>query len=314
MQLFRRVRRFWTEPVRPEPLAAFRIAAGVSITLSVLLGMAGNLKLMFGDGGLIPGSTAEEVLARTGRLSLKHGALDGALGSWLLMGLLLGALVCVTLGYRTRIAAAVGYVILVSFTQRSLTLTNGGDDLAVHALFYLVLAPAGAVWSLDARRNGGSSAVPAWALRLMQIQLCLIYSATALSKIAVAGPQDWLTGEAVYWALNDITLTRWSYALLPVPMFLCRILTWSTLLFEVSFPLLVWWSRTRKWLLLAGLGLHLGILLTLQVGFFSPNILVFYLLFVPAESLVAARQWLLERKRAWGSTSVAVARLGDEAR
>jgi hypothetical protein len=283
---------FWTAPVRPEPLAAFRIFAGVSITLSVLLGIATDVGLMFSERGLIPGETAEGVLARTGRFSLKHGVLDTTLGSSILLALLLSALVCVTVGYRTRIAAAVGYVLLVSFTQRSLTLTNGGDDLAVHALFYLVLAPAGAIWSLDAKRCGTKKQVAPWALRLMQIQLCLIYFSTALSKINVAGPRDWLTGEAVYWALNDITLTRWSYALVPVPLIVCRLMTWGTLAFEFSLPLLVWVPRLRRPLLLAGLGLHLGILLTMQVGFFSPNILVFYLLFVPPEALVRLRERL----------------------
>lgn len=289
MQRLGQLRAFWTAQVRPEPLAAFRIAAGVSITLSVLLGMVGDLGLMFSDGGLIPGATAEGVLTRTGRFSLKRvfGAslFDGTLGTWILVALLLTALLCVTVGWRTRIAAAVSYVLLVSFTQRSLTLTNGGDDLAVHALFYLMLAPAGALWSLDAKRRGAQKQIPVWPIRLMQIQLCLIYFATALSKLNAVGPRDWLTGEAVYWALNDITLTRWSYALLPIPIFVCRLLTWGTLLFEFSFPFLIWVPRLRSALLFAGLGLHVGILLSLQVGFFSPNILAFYLLFVPADTL-----------------------------
>lgn len=284
------VRRFWTEPVSGEPLAAFRIVAAVSIAASVVFGIAPDLELFFSDQGLIPGSAADAILAQTGRFSLKRGpsgafsALDGVTGSWLMLIALLFALGFVAVGKYTRWAAAVSYVLFASFTQRSLTLTNGGDDLAVQALFYLVIAPAGAVWALDAKA-GGERRVAAWSVRLIQIQLCVVYLATGLSKLDAAGPSDWLSGHAIYYALNDITLTRFAYPLLPVPLLLCKLLSWATLAFEIGFALLIWIPRIRPWLLASGLCLHAGIALTMQVGFFSSNMLMFYAVFLAPDVL-----------------------------
>jgi uncharacterized membrane protein YphA (DoxX/SURF4 family) len=268
--------------MRAEPVAAFRVAAAVAIACHVVFGIAPDLPPFFTDDGLIPGELADRVLAHTGRFSLKRafgGVLDTALGSWCVLFALLGALGLLAAGIRARIAAGVAYLLLASFTQRSLTLTNGGDDLAVHALFYLMLVPS----------TRGVTHVAPWAVRLAQIQLCLIYFYTGISKLDANGPSDWLTGEAVYWALNDITLTRFSYAAFPVPLWICRVLSWATLVFEIGFPVLILLPRVRPWLLVVGVGLHTSIALTMHVGFFSPNILVYYGLFVSPEALTRAR-------------------------
>ena len=104
-------------------------------------------------------------------------------------------------------------------------------------LFYLMFAPAGAVWSLDAlRRRGGRRPDPAVVGAAMQIQLCVMYFFTGVSKLGdgLIG-NDWITGEAVYWVLNDLSLTRWPYYYLPVPLIVCRFLSWGTLAFELGF-------------------------------------------------------------------------------
>ncbi len=50
---------------------------------------------------------------------------------------------------------------------------------------------------------------------------------------------------------------------------ICRVLGWFTVAFEVGFPLLVLWRRANPWVLLAGMGFHLGILALMNVGAFS---------------------------------------------
>ncbi len=47
---------------------------------------------------------------------------------------------------------------------------------------------------------------------------------------------------------------------------LTLLLSWGTLLFEMSFPFLVWLPAANPWILLAGLGLHGGIALLMDVG------------------------------------------------
>ena len=58
-------------------------------------------------------------------------------------------------------------------------------------------------------------------------------------------------------------------------------MTYVSLWWEVLFPLLVLYRRTRFPALLFGLLFHLGIWLTIEVGWFSFYIMSFYAVWVP---------------------------------
>jgi Vitamin K-dependent gamma-carboxylase len=310
---------FWTRPIRAEPLALFRILIGVVILLSLLTSFGPRLPLDLGPDGLCPGRAADDWIKRSGRFCLMRGPVnlpfldevvpaqsaqawrtwcdDPTHAAWIL-AVLVAAVVCMTVGIGTRFSTIVAWALFVSFNQRLPWVLNGGDSMMRCALFYLIFAPAGAVWSVDSlwRRRGSqmpASAVliPPWSVRLMQIQLCLMYLFTGISKIdAGLIGNDWITGEAVYWVLNDLSLTRWPYHLLPVPMLVCRLLSWGTLAFELGFAFVMaipsrsrLVSTMRTCLLLAGVALHLGILVHTEVGWFSPATLCWYVLFLSGE-------------------------------
>ena len=55
------------------------------------------------------------------------------------------------------------------------------------------------------------------------------------------------------------------------------------LAFEATFIVLVWPRRLRLWVLGAGVLLHLGIDVFLDIGFFSLAIYLAYLAFLPAD-------------------------------
>ena len=125
----------------------------------------------------------------------------------------------------------------------------------------------------------------------MQIQLCVIYLFTGLVKVTEGWPEgkgwldglaehDWINGRAVWWVLNDVSINRWPYSALPIPMPICQLMSWGTLLFEIGFSLLILFPRIRPKLLLVGVAFHLGIWLHTEVGYFSPAILCWYVLFV----------------------------------
>ena len=62
-----------------------------------------------------------------------------------------------------------------------------------------------------------------------------------------------------------------------------NLFTWVTLAFEATFGLLVWNRRLRPWVIATGIGLHLGIDVFLDIGFFSIAIYLAYLAFLPDE-------------------------------
>ena len=61
--------------------------------------------------------------------------------------------------------------------------------------------------------------------------------------------------------------------------------TWGTVLFEVYAPVLFWPRATRKWMLIAGWVLHIGIGLTMGLYIFSLTMMAAYLLFVDSRWL-----------------------------
>src|SRR5262249_17318122 len=170
------------------------------------------------------------------------------------------SLVCLALGLGTRFSALAAVLLAATFHHRLPWLMNGGDSLFRNGLYFLLLAPAGAAWSLDRvigrwvrRRLGWPVSdepvmIAAWSVPLMQIQVCCMYFFTGLVKLGdaffITGEMrhlgDYINGMALYWVFNDVAITRWPYAVVPIPVFLCRMMTWGTLAFELGFSFLVW--------------------------------------------------------------------------
>ena len=55
--------------------------------------------------------------------------------------------------------------------------------------------------------------------------------------------------------------------------------TWSTLAFEIGFPVWMLIRRVRPWVLVFGVGLHLGIWALMEISWFSPAMLALYIVF-----------------------------------
>ncbi len=332
---------FWTRPVRAEPLALFRIVFGATLLLSVLVSYAPYLGLYLGRDPLLPSGQVDDWMSvNAGRFCLLRGPknlppfdqlpaeyadawthwCERPANEYLLFGFWAASLACVTLGLWTRPSTIVALLLTVSFHLRIVQTTNGGDSVARCGLFYLMLAPAGAVWSLDAwmkrrwrSRRGlppdpSPVLIPAWSVRLIQIQLCLMYFFTGLVKVVddlptliqtgrPAADADWLTGHAVYWVLNDIELNRVPFAWLAPPMWLCQALSWGTLVFEIGFSFLVPSRRLRPWVLLGGVSFHLGIWATTEVGWFSQMTICWYAVFLTGSQLDAVAVFFRKRRR-----------------
>lgn len=202
--------------------------------------------------------------------------------------LLVVAAIAMTVGWHSRFAAVVVFVLLQSFLRRGDHFFNAGDSILTVAALILALSSCGAALSLDQRRRTGSfwsaQTRSIWPVRLLQIQLSIIYLATVQAKLA---NKTWVDGSAVFYAWG--TDGRW--ALLPAPEWLAsnailvNVITWGTLLIELALAVLVWSRRWRFWVLAAGVLMHLTIMVNLNVAFFSVAMFVLYLAFVPPEAI-----------------------------
>ena len=118
--------------------------------------------------------------------------------------------------------------------------------------------------------------------------MTFIYFMNGLYKVTGA---NWVEGDSLYYVLCDLTLTRFSIAQLPIPFFAAQVSTWLVVAWELTFPVLVIFRRTRWLALLFGALFHLGIFATMELGGFVPYVLCLYLPLLPWD------KWLSEEAR-----------------
>ena len=281
--------RFWFAEESASTLALLRVAFA-AIVLAWALTLLPDVNALFGRTGVVAGSRAAAAV----------------------LGVLLVAAGCLLVGYRSRLAAGAVLACLVWFNHVDPAVMNAGDQLLRDIGVMLVLAPAGAALSVDAARRGreggfwGCPRRGAWPLRLVQVQLSLMYLASVAWKLEGA---TWRDGTAVSYPLRVPGIARVpSVDALATSLPLAHVLTWGTLALELSIGVLVWSRRLRPWVLAAGVAFHLSIEATLAPGFFSWAVLVGYVAFVPPERasrLIAAVEARVPyRKLAAGRRSV----------
>jgi hypothetical protein len=257
-----------------------RIAFG-AVAIGWTVSLLPDLYQLFGPHGVVPRQP--------------HGSFQwGVFAIWtseraLLIGwaVLLVCSVLLAVGWHSRLAAVGIFVLIISFEHRNPWVWNSGDAaLRIEALI-LALSPCGAALSLDQRRSTGTfwsaQQRAEWPVRLLQLQLSLIYLASVLSKLNGGA---WPQGTAVSYALRLQDML-----LLPTPHWLTNsallvnAITWGMLAVELSLAILVWHRRLRPWVLAAGVVTHTVIMVTITVGFFTLAMFVLYLAFVPPETV-----------------------------
>jgi hypothetical protein len=288
--------RFWFAPQSTAPVEVLRIAFGLVATVW-MFSLIPVLEPFFGAGGVIP---PREQLPFGGWTMFT--LIQGTPLIWVLwVAGVLGA-VALTVGFRTRLAALIVFVVIMSAIRSAPLAFNAGDALMRLVAFYLLLMPAGSAasvdrWRADPEHVWSFPRRPPWALRLAQIQISVIYISTVWEKTGGAG---WRNGTAVSYAVRIGEVTR-----LPVPSFvtdsplLAELATFGALATELAIGILVWNRAARPWVLALGVLLHLSIELTLAVGFFSLTIITLYLAFLPPERAERVLLWGRDRWGRW---------------
>jgi len=295
---------FW---FRPEPmfsLGLVRMAFGALMT-GWTLSLLPDLYEFFGVNGVAPRQPSRPFGWGVFELMPSdHAVLIGCC-------VLLVSSIALTVGWHSRLAAILVFMLAFSFQRRDPSVFNSGDALIRLQALVLALAPSGAACSLDRWRSAGSfwsAEVRApWTIRLLQVELSLIYLSSV--RIKMAG-ELWPNGTAVSYALRLKDML-----IMPTPHWLSanalvvNAVTWGTLALELAIGVLVWNRRLRSWVLYAGVAMHLSIMVTIGIGFFSVAMFVLYLAFVPPDTVqrlpgvIRRRVRLLRRRSAELPTS-----------
>lgn len=277
---------WWTMPIRAERMAAFRIGMGLALLLDIFCFYLPSAHDFFGGNSL---GSPEIFAGRTAdlwRWSLLGGISDAALIHAALYFWAAAALF-LTLGVYPRACAVIAWMLTISVQNANFYLHNSGDNVRNIGLFYLMLAPCGAAWSLNRlwRRMSSGKASPAfiypWPVRLLTVQLATIYFVNGAYKFAGG---DWRNGQVMHDVLGNIAWTRFPTDALPIPEAAIVAMTWATLFWELGFPLLMLVPRLRLPTLLIGVSFHLGTMALFQIAMFPIYMLCLYLPLVPWEA------------------------------
>lgn len=269
-------RAYWLGDVDPRPLAAMRIALGLVVIADLVTRLA-EVRMFLTDGGIVPRGVQTERWAWS---LLDLVGSTGAVSALLVFALIVA--VAFTLGYRTRIATVILWLLVMSIQNRNLSIGDGGDDAVRVALGWSMFTDLGGAWSLDVRLGRRPTArVFALGARMLQWQLALCYFGAGYLKAR----GTWLGGDALY---ETMQLTKFARplgdAMLAHPQ-LCKLMTFASLATELALPILIlsWWKPavSRGLAVAAAMALQLGILLMMRVGIFTVAMMAIALVLVP---------------------------------
>lgn len=284
MTAFRRLwsswERFWFEPESTAPLVLVRVAFGL-LVLAWALTLAPDLLTFVGPHGLLPHAPDFD----SPGLWTLLGPLNSNAAAIVCFYALIAAALSLIVGFQTRLAALIVFVAFTSIERRNFYVSNSGDELIRIIALILFLAPAGSAVSVDRwRKRAPLWTFPArspWALRLLQVQVSVLYLAAVWDKVRGV---TWNNGTATSYALrlDDIVRFQLPHTIAQSEL-IANLMTYGTLAVEFSIGVLVWNRRLRPYVLLAGVGLHLSIDLLMRIGFFTGAVFVAYLAFVSPE-------------------------------
>ena len=210
-------------------------------------------------------------------------------------------------GWRTSWVKWVVLIGHVSYAQRSPDVTYGVDSITASILFLLCLAPVGRMMSLDrarqvrkAKRLDLTARPPvetsAWGFactRLMQIQMAVLFFFSALHKIRET---EWWQGDAIWrvFVSNDYH-SGWMLDLLASQFWLVNIAVYGVVIIELAFPFLIWQTKTRPWLLVGAIFVHLLFFVFLNLHYFSFVMIIGHMSFLRHEWLEQLGAWWKRR-------------------
>lgn len=254
-------------------LAALRIFLGL-VLLMDLASRIPNLRVHYTDDGVLPRNIAIANLHPwRWSLSLYNGT---EASQWVLFIAAAVAAGFLIIGFHTRTATIVAWILLFSIQTRNPLLLSGADTLLRVLMFWAMLLPLGAHWSLDRRLRTApahhaslSMRFVSWATIGLFLQIAFMYWFTALLKTSSVWRSD---GTALSYATGAGHVTRPFGEFLHQFPELLRLLTHASFGLEVVVPFLLFCPvRTGPVRTLAAaaiMAFHAGIFLTFNIGIF----------------------------------------------
>ncbi|QTE21836.1 HTTM domain-containing protein [Polaribacter cellanae] len=245
-----------------------------------------NSKYLFNQKGIISYETYIDIINYFG---FKYFFFDFTNNTVIYLYLFLGIIfsLLLTLGVLQRFSVIVLFVLLFVFKIRNIYLLDGADNvISVMLPFFLFVNTFSFSEKYEKlkqkilqRKNllkidGVLSKYFSYAI---MIQICFIYFFAGLHKLQ---GEVWQNGTALYYILNsnDFSPTILNQ-FITSSLLVVKLLTWFTIFFQLTFPILVWIPKLRKPYIILGIILHLGIFFMMKIDNFSFVMISCYAIF-----------------------------------
>ncbi|EAZ90209.1 HTTM domain-containing protein [Crocosphaera chwakensis] len=297
-KVIKKIYDFWFAKESTLSLGVFRIVFGLVI-LNILLLSYFHWNEYYGVNGII--SLDRFINARGGWFLASFKSIFALSNKtqfvWIVYGLGLVVNFCFILGLGTRIATILLYIIWFSICNRNSAIIDGKDVVIQMLLFYSCFAPLGNSLSVDnifrskllSKHRNTLRYIPpkqsVWSLRLLQFSIAFIYPFSAIDKLY--SDIAWREGSIMYYISLYDAWFRFTDVELFHNYFLSLITTYSSLMLEFLFPILVWFKQTKYWILSIMLLFHVSIAIVMNefVLQFSMVMLISYILFIDPETM-----------------------------
>lgn len=275
---------FWFEAIDARQYAVLRIAFGC-LSLVYLLELLPYAEAQFSGAGWLGEDTRQVESLNGGSWSLFFLPYSNStMFVYAVFAVGIATSVFLAFGWRSRLNAAIAWLVWVSLWNRNPLILDGDDALIKLMCFYLMLSPCGNAWSVDAKLKTKAPLVAVWPLRLIQFQIALLYFVSGWVKFY---SPEWQDGSILPIILIHPHYSRWDGWSL-IHSINNDILSWLSSLianvirwWELLFPLLIINSHTRKLCLIFGIIFHLGLLLTMNLRWFAVIMLALYPALLP---------------------------------
>jgi uncharacterized membrane protein YphA (DoxX/SURF4 family) len=159
----------------------------------------------------------------------------------------------------------------------SLPVANGSDQVCA-VLLFLAIPLAGAPRTDHPMGMLIQRGIYHAARLFAQLYVASIYLVSGVDKL---GSEVWRSGEAIGMvsALEYMVNPAWK-DWIPQSAGGMFFLAWLTIVFELVFPVLVWFGATRKWVLIAGVVFHVAIGAFLSLPEFAAIMIISYGVFL----------------------------------
>ena len=263
-------------------IAVFRKALMVFLLCNTLF-LLSYSKILYGiHSYFIPFDASNNFILRI--LSLLEKPQYAAHWQWFVGGQIISILTCLFLPYK-RISTLLVYFFTMSLYHKIIPIQNAGFNLLVIVLFLLIFMDENANNTKQPRLKIINVTVSNFAVWAAQFQVIILYVVATWFKLYGT---SWLDGTAFYYVLFTDTFSHpWVRDLFISNSFTIHFLTWFALGFQLLFPVLIWFKRTKPAMLILGVLFHVMIMIVMGIIDFSIIMIIMYLLFYTPKKSVS---------------------------